>query len=86
MPALQATMSRAAPADQQGELQGVLASIGAVAMITSPLIMTATFGLFTRPEAAVHAPGAPFLLSALLMVVCVILLVARPQDAGPPDA
>jgi len=83
MPALQATMSRAAPADQQGELQGVLASIGAVAMITSPLIMTATFGLFTRPGAAIHAPGAPFLLSAVLMVVCVILLVARPQDPVP---
>ena len=83
MPALQATMSRAAPADQQGELQGVLASIGAVAMIVSPLVMSATFGAFTRPGAQVYAPGAPFVLSALLMVVCVILLVARPQDPVP---
>jgi len=83
MPALQASMSRAAPADQQGELQGVLASIGAVAMIVSPLVMTATFGAFTQPQAAFYAPGAPFLLSAVLMVVCVMLLVARPRDPVP---
>lgn len=74
-PALQGIMSNAAPDDQQGELQGVLSSLAAVAMGISPLVMTGTFAYFTRPEAPVQAPGAPFLLSALLMVVCVVILL-----------
>ena len=35
----------------QGELQGVLASLNAIAMITSPLIMTTTYSVFTIPGA-----------------------------------
>ncbi|MFC2970119.1 MFS transporter [Acidimangrovimonas pyrenivorans] len=82
-PALQALASRAAPDDAQGELQGVLASLSAVSMILSPLIMTATFSAFTRPGAAVYAPGAPFLLAAVLLVVCILLHVAGPRVAAP---
>lgn len=83
MPALQGTMSKATPDDQQGELQGVLASLGAVAMIVSPVLMSATFGAFTQPGRAIHAPGAPFLLSAALMVACVAILLARPRNRAP---
>lgn len=82
-PALQSTMSRAAPPDAQGELQGVLSSLGALSMILSPLIMTTTFSAFTAPGAPVHLPGAPFLLSALLMVVCVALHVAPSRERTP---
>ena len=39
-PAVQGMMSRIASDDQQGELQGVIASSKAVAMILSPLVMT----------------------------------------------
>lgn len=82
-PALQAILSRAAPADAQGELQGVLASLNAIAMIVSPLVMTGTFSAFTAPGAAIFAPGAPFLLAALMMVAAMLLHVARPRDARP---
>ncbi len=58
-PALQAIASRAAPADAQGEVQGVLSSLNAIAMITSPLLMTSVFSHFTRDGAPVFAPGAP---------------------------
>jgi MFS transporter, DHA1 family, tetracycline resistance protein len=75
-PALQALASRAAPADAQGELQGVLASLNAVAMITSPLLMTATFSAFTAPSAPVFSPGAPFLLASVLMVICLALHIS----------
>lgn len=78
-PALQALASRAAPADAQGELQGVLASLSAIAMITSPLLMTATFHHFTRPDAPVFAPGAPFLLASVLMLLCLALHVLGPR-------
>lgn len=74
-PALQALASRAAPADAQGELQGVLASLNAIAMITSPLIMTSTFAYFTGPDAPFFSPGAPFLLASVLMVICLALHV-----------
>jgi DHA1 family tetracycline resistance protein-like MFS transporter len=84
-PALQAIASRAAPADAQGELQGVFASLNAIAMITSPLIMTATFSHFSVDTSPVFAPGAPFLLAALLMLACIGLHVLRPgkQQASP---
>ncbi|MDR0810182.1 MAG: TCR/Tet family MFS transporter [Gemmobacter sp.] len=83
-PALQAMMSRATPEDQQGELQGIAASLNALAMILSPLLMTAIFGHFTRPGAAFHWPGAPFLAAALLMVAAVAVFVAKPRAAARP--
>jgi len=78
-PALQALLSRATADDAQGELQGVLSSLNAVAMIVSPLVMTYTFSAFTAPGGAVFAPGAPFLLASAMMVVCALLHVARPR-------
>jgi DHA1 family tetracycline resistance protein-like MFS transporter len=78
-PALAALQSNATPDDQQGELQGVLAALAAIATTLSPLVMTQVFAAFTRPEAPVFAPGAPFLLAAVLLVACVAILVARPR-------
>ncbi|WP_371156714.1 TCR/Tet family MFS transporter [Jannaschia sp. 2305UL9-9] len=66
-PAIQGVISRAASDDQQGELQGVLASITAVAAIASPLLMTRVFNLATSGET--QFPGAPFLVACALMVV-----------------
>ena len=80
-PALQAIASRATAADAQGELQGVFASLNAIAMITSPLIMTTTFSHFSATDAPVFAPGAPFLLAAVLMLACIALHVF-PRKAG----
>lgn len=82
-PALQAIASRQTPADAQGELQGVFASLNAIAMITAPLIMTTTFATFTGTNAPVFAPGAPFLLAAILMLGCIALHV-RQSRATPP--
>ena len=84
-PALQAILSKSAPADAQGELQGVISSLTAIATITSPLLMTSTFSLFTAPGAAVFAPGAPFLLASALMLVCVTLHVAAPRAKTDPQ-
>ncbi len=77
-PALQGMMSRIAPDDAQGELQGVLTSVAAVATIVSPLVMTQIFAVFTRPGATIVLPGAPFLLSMALMLDCIVIFVARP--------
>ncbi|MGO4907685.1 TCR/Tet family MFS transporter [Pseudorhodobacter sp. W20_MBD10_FR17] len=79
-PALQAILSRDTPDNAQGELQGVLASLNAIAMITAPLAMTATFAHFTAPSATIFAPGAPFLLAALLMLAAIALHFKSPLD------
>jgi DHA1 family tetracycline resistance protein-like MFS transporter len=84
-PAMQALMANATPDDQQGELQGVLAAVAAVATSLAPLVLTAVFFQFTRDGAAIYSPGAPFLLSAVLMVACVAILVAGPR-ARPETA
>jgi DHA1 family tetracycline resistance protein-like MFS transporter len=66
-PAVQGLISRIASDDQQGELQGVLASITAVAAIVSPLLMTQVFWAATEGER--DFPGAPFLVAFVLMAV-----------------
>jgi MFS transporter, DHA1 family, tetracycline resistance protein len=77
-PALQALASKAAPPNAQGELQGVLSSLNAIAMIISPKIMTSTFSHFTAPDAPFFSPGAPFLLASVLMLFCIALHVFGP--------
>ncbi|RMH42749.1 MAG: MFS transporter [Alphaproteobacteria bacterium] len=83
-PAMQALMSQAVPDDQQGELQGLLTSAGALGMIISPILMTQTFFHFTRADAPVHFPGAPFLLAGILMLLALGLFLGggrRPRKA-----
>ncbi len=70
-PALQGLASRVADDDQQGELQGVLASITAVAAIVSPLLMTRIFSIATEGDR--HFPGASFLAASALMWVSWVL-------------
>lgn len=75
VPALQGIMSRRAPDDAQGELQGVLTSVNALAMILSPLMMTSSFAAFTAESAPIYLPGAPFLLAAVLLLGALALFL-----------
>ncbi|WP_299622407.1 TCR/Tet family MFS transporter [uncultured Tateyamaria sp.] len=68
-PALQGIMSKSVGDDQQGELQGALTSISAFAMILSPMVMTSVFAAFSREGAPIYLPGAPFILSAVLILI-----------------
>ncbi len=78
-PAVQSLMSRATSDNSQGELQGVLSSTAALATIISPLVMTQIFAAFAREDAAYYLPGAPFLVSMMLMIVCVAVFVTGPR-------
>lgn len=73
VPALQGLMSNSVPENAQGELQGAMSSLTALATIISPLVMTQVFSYFTNSEAPVYLPSAPFLLSALSVVVAFVL-------------
>ncbi|MDG1339658.1 MAG: TCR/Tet family MFS transporter [Paracoccaceae bacterium] len=75
-PTLQGMMSKRVPDNQQGELQGLIASARSIALIFSPLVMTQVFWLFTSPGMP-FLPGAPFLLSATIMVACLLVFTGR---------
>ncbi len=68
-PAMQGIMSKRAPDDAQGELQGLLASLNAIATIIAPLILTSVFAFFSGPSAPIYFPGAPFLIAFLLTAI-----------------
>jgi DHA1 family tetracycline resistance protein-like MFS transporter len=85
-PALLSIMSRAADDNQQGELQGLLASVGSIGMILSPILMTQTFSYFISPSAPFYMPGAPFLLSMVLIAICygIYLSANKPAKGKQP--
>ena len=81
-PALQGVMSRRDPDDAQGELQGVLTSANALAMIISPVLMTQVFAAATREGGDLFLPGAPFLVSMSLMIVCLAIVLPRSRSSS----
>lgn len=82
-PAIQGIMSRTASDDQQGELQGALTSVNAVAAILAPLAMTQVFFYFSNDAAQFHLPGAPFLLSAFLALVAIWIYLPLRKSTPP---
>ncbi len=84
-PALQGIMSRTAADNQQGELQGALTSINAVATIIAPLMMTQLFFFFTHEDAPIYLPGAPFLFSAVVVLGAIAIFVPVRRALPPRD-
>lgn len=90
-PAMQGLMSRAVPAEEQGLLQGAIASLNTAATIVGPLLATSLFGYFIGPTTPVTLPGAPFFMGGLLFLVSLVLALrvsSRPQpqpEAAHPD-
>jgi DHA1 family tetracycline resistance protein-like MFS transporter len=82
-PALQGIMSRTASDSQQGELQGTVTSINAVATIVAPMMVTQTFWYFTSGDDHLYLPGAPFLLSAVLTIGCIFVFIQTPRPKRP---
>lgn len=68
-PTLTAIMANATDEDRQGVLQGVIASLGSLAAIFAPLLMTPLFRHYTGPDTPFHMPGAPFLFAGFLMLL-----------------
>ncbi len=83
-PSLQAIISGQVPSNEQGELQGALASLISLTSIIGPLLMTNLFSYFTAPTAPVHFPGAPFLMGAVLSLGSMFLAMRSlfKHDAG----
>lgn len=72
-PALQGVISSQVPPTEQGELQGALTSLISATSVIGPPVMTNLFAWFTKPNAPVHFPGAPFLAGAILTFTSILL-------------
>jgi DHA1 family tetracycline resistance protein-like MFS transporter len=72
-PALQSVVSGKVPPNEQGEIQGTLASMMSASAIIGPPMMTNTFYFFTHKSAPIQLPGAPFILGSFLMLVSTFL-------------
>jgi DHA1 family tetracycline resistance protein-like MFS transporter len=81
-PAAQGLMSRSVPANEQGLLQGAMASVNTGAAVIGPPLATAVFAFFVGPAAPVDLPGAPFFLGGVLLAAALALAVRN--VAGRP--
>ena len=72
-PAMQQLMSERVADDAQGELQGAIASVVSLTSIMGPPVMTGVFGAYADTT-GLYFPGAPFVLSAGLMLAAVFVL------------
>ncbi len=66
-PALQDLVTRLVSASEQGELQGILASVSSLTMILGTIIFSQSFAYFTEPESKWHFDGVPFVICAFSM-------------------
>ena len=85
-PALTAIMSHQAPEDAQGELQGGIASLQSIGMLLGTVLFAQVFGWFTSPAAPLHAPGAAFLLAAVMLAITLgfFLTLREVRPVTPP--
>jgi DHA1 family tetracycline resistance protein-like MFS transporter len=72
-PSLQTIMTQLVSVTEQGRLQGALASLVGLASLIGPIVFTQTFAAFISTHADLGLPGAPYLLSALLIVAAIVL-------------
>jgi len=74
MPSINGIISKQVPSNEQGEVQGALASVGGVTSIVSPIVLTNIFAYFTQPGAPIVFPGAAFLAGGLMLALAAFLL------------
>ncbi len=73
-PLMTAFAANCADEDQQGLVQGVIASLTSVSAVAAPLILTGVFEHFVN-GGGIYLPGAPFLLTAVLVAVIIPLIL-----------
>jgi len=67
-PSLQGIMTRRVAPDEQGQLQGAIASLMGIAGVVAPVAFTQIFAAAIGRYRSTGVPGAPFLLAALLLL------------------
>jgi DHA1 family tetracycline resistance protein-like MFS transporter len=73
-PLLTAVAANKVADDQQGLVQGVIASLASVAAVVAPLILTSVFERFVNNN-GLYFPGAPFFVAAVLIIAIIPLIL-----------
>lgn len=74
-PATMGLMSRAMPANEQGLLQGAVASMNSLTAVIAPPLWTGVFAYFVSPAAPAILPGAAFDGAALVFLAALALAI-----------
>jgi DHA1 family tetracycline resistance protein-like MFS transporter len=74
-PSAQALISRGVKDDEQGAVQGAIASLTSLTGVVGPLVATNVFRLFISEQTPVRLPGAPFYLGSLLFLIALAVAV-----------
>ena len=85
-PSLQAIITKQVHADEQGGLQGAVASMTSLAGIFAPFLYTHTFALFISDHAPAYIPGAAFMLASTALAVAIGLAWYKTQWMKPSQA
>ncbi len=85
-PSLNAMMSQRAPASQQGELQGLIGSMSALAMMLAQFTFNYALAAFTEVGAAIRFPGAPYLIAAIVGATALLALFLLPARNAESEA
>jgi DHA1 family tetracycline resistance protein-like MFS transporter len=84
-PSLNAIMSRQVGPNEQGELQGALASLGSLTSVAAPPILSNLFGYFTSAEAPIYFPGAAFFAGSIFLALSALVFAwtrSRPRTTA----
>ena len=79
MPAMNAWMSKHAPAEE-GRLQGTIGALEGLSSIVGPVLMSQLFGAFERTN-----PGIPFFAAAILIGIGVVVMWRLPRPDSVPS-
>ena len=87
-PAAQGMMTHRVSASEQGELQGAISSMRAIAMLIGPGLFSFTFAWFINAQRGWVMPGAPWYLAAAMLFVAMALAftVEQPEMGREPCA
>lgn len=74
-PAMQTIISNQVPSNAQGEIQGIVTSMQSLGAIIGPVLMAYVFAYFIDKNNAIYFPGAPFILSAVLTLIALMIAI-----------
>ncbi|MEE2781710.1 MAG: TCR/Tet family MFS transporter, partial [Pseudomonadota bacterium] len=85
-PSVSSIMANQVQQNEQGELQGINASMGSVAAIIGPLLMTQSFTYFTGSDAPIYLPGIAFIIAGTLAVISLVVFAVNLRVIEPRAA
>src|ERR1700674_59377 len=84
-PAANGMMTHRVSESEQGELQGAISSLRAIAMMLGPGLFTFTFAFFIDQKKGWIVPGAPWYLGAFLLFVAAAMSTRIPRVAAETE-